>query len=513
MDSQPSMTQAWYNIVVIGSDLAGLMYAALAARLGYRVAVVGHGARPNTYRRGGFTFLRQPERFLGLSSSPAVARVMSELSLGIEMKNRPQMIDPTLQLVLPGIRLDLAGNRRHWERELERELPGALGAFDAFEGWARAATDTSDPLLAGELPYPPSGLRERAAYRRVTREGQGLLDAGGSPALDALSSDPRLEALALGPLSHLRGVSGGAECEPGSLLPLARLWTHLRSGLYRVSGGLDGLKTLFIRKIREQSSDYRPDEAVSGLVMRRGKVRAVMLADRREMLGCELVVGNLEARRFLQLIPRDQRQDGYHATMNGLEPAGWRLVMNLGVDPRVIPRGMGHEVVAVADPSEPLLGANCLWISRPPSVQGHAGPSQGALQVSALLRSRGAAPTLSSAERLVDASLTEVRRLIPWLDDYLQLIDVPALRTARDGEAPSLDLEELHPVFVRATPGTLGASPFAPTTSYRNVLLGGDQGFSGLGFEGVCAAALRTLALTRRLVRLKTSLSHERHLG
>ena len=27
------MTQAWYNIVVVGTDLTGLIYAALAARL------------------------------------------------------------------------------------------------------------------------------------------------------------------------------------------------------------------------------------------------------------------------------------------------------------------------------------------------------------------------------------------------------------------------------------------------------------------------------------------------
>ena len=40
-------------------------------------------------------------------------------------------------------------------------------------------------------------------------------------------------------------------------------------------------------------------------------------------------------------------------------------------------------------------------------------------------------------------------------------------------------------------------------TAYRNILLGGEGLFGGLGFEGVCLGALHTLAATQRQLKLK----------
>ncbi|TNF25163.1 MAG: hypothetical protein EP329_23570, partial [Deltaproteobacteria bacterium] len=356
------MTQAWYHIIVIGTDLAGLMYAALAARMGYRVAVIGQGARPNAYRTGGYVFLRQPERFYGFASSPAVSRVFGELSLGIEMKNRPRAIHPTLQVVLPQHRVDVAGHRRQWERELDRELPGAIARFDAFEQWAAEATRATDAAIVADVAYPPAGLRGRGAYKKAIAGAEGLIAPGygGEDPLGAWFSEPEQRAIVEGALAHLSGLSG--ELAP---IVVARLWTHLRGGLYRVPGGLDGLKDIFLRKLREQSSDYRPDAVVSELVLKRGKVVAVRLADRDEAIGCQLVVGNMEPHRFLSLVPRDQRHDGFHAALAGLAPVGWRMTMNLGVQPRVVPAGMGPEVLVVGDPAARLTGANCLWVARP----------------------------------------------------------------------------------------------------------------------------------------------------
>ena len=501
------MTQAWYHIVVIGTDLAGLMYAALAARLGYRVAVIGHGAKPNTYRHGGHLFLREPERFYGFASSAAVARVFGELSLGVEMKNRPRVIQPTLQVVLPTHRIDVAGHRRHWERELERELPGGLPRFDAFEAWAAEATRRSDGAFTADATYPPSGLRGRSAYRKAVAGAEDLVEVGADP-LATWFDSPEQRAVVAGPLSHLAGLAA-----PLAPLAAARLWSHLRAGLYRVSGGLDGLKDLFLRKLREQSSDYRPDAAVTELVTRRGKVVAVRLSDRHEALGCQLVVGNTDPRRFLALVERDQRDDGFHATLAGMQPAGWRLTLNLGVRARVIPEGMGAEVVAVADPRAPLTGANCLWIARP----GHGGapegrPGPGVLQVTALLESRGVAPTLGATERLVEASLVQLRRLIPWLDEHLEALHVPAIVLDPGSGRPTLDPVELPPIMGSPLPHTLGSSAFGPETAYKNVLLCGDSLYAGLGFEGACLAAWQALALTRQAVKVKTPLPQERRL-
>ncbi len=508
----PAVTQAWYHIVVVGTDLAGLMFAALAARLGYRVAVIGQGARSNAYKRGGHVLLRQPERFYGFSSSPAVGAVFGELSLAIEMKNRPRPLHPALQLILPDHRLDVVSDRRWWARELERELPGRLDGFDRFEAWARETTRATDQAIGADTLYPPSGLRGRSAYRRAVSGIERLLDDRDYTALGELPDDHALRALVLGSMSHLSGLLA----EPPSPLAAARMWTHLRSGLYRIPGGLDGLKEIFIRKLREQSSDYRPDAVAGELILKRGKVTAVALADRTESIGCELVVANLEPRRFLQLVPRDQRVDGFHAALAGLQPSGWRLTVNLGVAPKVIPEGMAGELLLVREPTARLRGANCVWLSRPSvgaHIVGDPRPGEGVLQASAILESRGAAPTLSGAERLVDAVVDNIRAVVPWLDDHLEILDSPAIVPDPVSGRPVLDPTALAPVMKRALPQTLGASPYTPVTAYKNVLLSGDLLLSGFGFEGTCLAALQTLEQTRRLVKIKTTLKTERSLS
>lgn len=504
------VTQAWYHIVVLGTDLAGLMYAALAARLGYRVAVLGQGGRPSSYKHQGFWFLRQPELFYGFASSPAVARVFGELSLGLEMKNRPQPLDPALQVCLgdgprDGLRLDLSGQRRTWERDVERELPGALSLLDRFDARAAALKVASDKVLEEDLALPPRGLRGRAAYRRLTEELGPALTRGDDP-LAADLPVHRHRVVVEAPLVHLADLVS----TPRAAVPTARLWSHLRAGLHRFPGGLDAMKQMFLRKLRDQSGDYRPDAFAVSLVMKRGKVSAVQLAERNEAIGCDLVVGNADPRRTLAIVPRDQRADSYHSAMAALEPAGWRLVMNLGVDPRVIPQGMAPEVVLVARPGEPLVNENCLWISRPGSepstLEGR--PGAGVIRVSALLAARAALPTLAGVQRVVEGSLAAVRRLIPWLDESLKVVDVPAL--AGPSELAPLDEDHLPAVYARPIRDSLDAAPFELETPYKNVLLGGDHAFAGLGFEGACVSALQTLHLTRELVKVPPSATGRR---
>ena len=473
------MTQSWYHIAVVGTDLAGLILAALAARAGYRVVVIGHGDRKNAYKHQGFWFLRHLEHLLGFQTSPAVQRVFTELSLGLEMKNRPQALDG-IQVASPRMRLDLSGARKIWERECERELPHTLPRFDRFDQRMRQLTTETDAAL---------GL-DGDRLARVPLETDASLDA-----------DPRVRAVIEAPLSHLTGLV----TDPLSPLTVARLWTHLRAGLHRFPGGLDGLKQVFVRKVRDQASDVRPDALVQSLVLKRGKVVALELAERSEAIGCELVVMNCDPRRLHHLIPAEHRDETWLDAVS--EPIGWRMMVNVGVDPRVLPAAMGPDLVWFNDPRMRLSGDNCFWISRPgigPHAGGDGRPSPGVVQISAVVEARGLTPSMASLNRTRTAALSALRQLVPWLDEHLKVVDVPALGTDRDG--PTLDLDALTPIYGRAVPGTLGVGALAESTPLKNVLMASDHRYPGLGFEGTCLSALHTLHLVRDRVRLSRGL-------
>ena len=239
----------------------------------------------------------------------------------------------------------------------------------------------------------------------------------------------------------------------------------------------------------------------------RGTVSEVVLGGRGERLGCELLVANMDPRRFLHLIPPDTRHDQFHTELSAREPVAWRMTMNVAVDPRVVPQGMGPEVVVIGDPSGPLDGANCIWISRPgvaPFPVGEGRPGTGVLTITALLPARGIVPGPPAVQRVTAGILERLRWLIPWFDEHLQAIDVPCL--VPDPKVPGraeVDVSALSPVLGSALPMTADVGALSVDTPYKNVLLGGDALFAGLGFEGACLGAAQTLRATRHVVRLK----------
>ena len=336
---------ASYHVLVIGSDLAGLMYAALAARAGYRVGVIAHGMRPNTYRCQGHAFTRKPERFYGFGTSPTIAKVFGDLSLGMEMRNRPLLVEPSLQVVSPTCRLDVPSQPERWRQEVDRELGESGSTLFAFERWAEKWTTESESILNTALPLPPTGLRAARQYAQLISGCEALFDHDSRQAQNPLVTrrgGATCRAIVEGALQHLVRV----QPRPLSPLTLARLWTHLRDGIYHIPGGLDGLKELFIAKLREQCGDFRRSAVVEQIVVKRGRATEVILAGRGERLGCDLLVGNLPHSQLYKLIPASQRKEAPGAEQ---VPAAWRMMVNVGVDPRVIPEGMGAEVVAIDD--------------------------------------------------------------------------------------------------------------------------------------------------------------------
>lgn len=453
--------------------------------------------------------MRRPEHFFGFSTSPVISRVFSDLSLSLEMKNRPRRLEPSLQFVLPHARLDMAGSTSRWTRELEREFPESGKALLGYDHWAAERSRASDGALVSDLAYPPVGFRAQARYKSTIAPFADMVRDEPAPpgGLSRLHPGHPVRAMALAPVMHLSGVQPR---RLGALAP-TRLWNHLRAGLYRLPDGIEGLKRLFIGKLKEQCGDHHPHAAVERVIFKRGKAREVLLADRGETLGCEFLVCNMDPRAFMQLLPDEGRTSRVTGTLEASHPIAWRFHLNVAVEPSVIPPAMGPELVTIADPSQPLTGANCVWISRPghgpPDPQQGGRPGDGVLMLSAALPARGIAPTVGAASRLVDGMLTRVSELMPFVDAHTHCVHAPSLTVDRETGQPELDLTELVPIRSVPVPMTLGVGAVPMASGYKNVLLASDAAFAGLGFEGLFLGALQALHVTRQEVKLKRPLA------
>src|SRR3954471_1001942 len=148
------MDTNFYDVVVCGSELTGLLAAALLARRGFRVLLLGHDADRPSFEAGGFTLSRAPALLPPLESQP-VARVLTELNCVQIIRRRAPPLSPGFQVVMPRHRFDVLPDRDpdrpRFRRELEREFPGDAETIAAGLGRVAAVSQLLDPLLGSEL--------------------------------------------------------------------------------------------------------------------------------------------------------------------------------------------------------------------------------------------------------------------------------------------------------------------------------------------------------------------------
>ena len=139
------MDTNFYDVIVCGAELAGLVSAALLARRGLRVLLLGHDTDRPGFEAAGVALSRAPALLPALESQP-VARVLTELNCVQVVRRRAPILSPGYQVAMPRRRFDMLAEREPARRELAREFPGEV---DDHRGGDR-----------------PSGRGQRRAGRR-----------------------------------------------------------------------------------------------------------------------------------------------------------------------------------------------------------------------------------------------------------------------------------------------------------------------------------------------------------
>ena len=496
-----SATTAHYHIAIAGTDLSGLILGALCAKKGYRVVVLGQGGRPVAYEHEGYSMRRRAPLLYGLGS-PAVRRVFEHLSMALELRNLPRLLDPGFQIVLPTGRVDMANDPRRLQAELERELPGQSAHIGAFFRRVSEIDARVEEVLELGLRLPPQGLRETFQFRRLVKRFPFLDD-------EWAIEDPLAEFGHAHPFRALINAPYRFCCDmlPARPYPatFVRVVDGLRKGIFDLDGGPDALPNLFLDIIRG-GGDVRPRAQVVQVEIRRGRASHVVLRDRRQTIGCDVLVCNTDPRRFFSLVPPEQRRDDYHRAINILQPVYHTFTASFVVEARAVPEAMARHVFAVADLRRPLEDDNLLHISRDSSDVRRTGERQlRTLTASMRVPISAAMAGPVAAERMLDLMQTRLGAIVPFLDELLVARHTPWLRPQAGGApgAMEIDPDELAPAYGEALPHTLGTSPIATSTGYRNVLLGSNAAFCGFGSDGPYVAALQMMAQVDELVPMK----------
>lgn len=483
------MIRAHYDVVVVGARLASLAAAALLGKRGHRVLVLAHDELSPTYPLGPFVLPRAAFNFLPASSA-AARRLVSELALQTTFRQRAAAIDPAFQVVLPTARFDLAADRTHLVREIEREFPEVsrtvLAAFDELG----TLTEHLDRALDVDLTWPPETFFERREHSRALRGLEQALEK----LPDLLAALPEGHPFRLVVQAPAR-FADAIDPDGAHGIRLARLFGLWTTGGAVLPDGYATLRSALVASIRAHGGEVRERERVDQISVRRGAVEGVRIAASGEEIGASWVLAGTDVATLLRLVPDRRPMEELFERTGEPTPRYYRYTLNVVVREHGVPVGLARDAFLVRDPSRPLSGASFLHVEAHPRTY----DGDRLLVVEALLPRRGVEDVPGYIETVRDDVLASLGHLVPFLGDHLVLVDSPhdgrPPQSYRDGlevTAPKWDRgpRTMEPVCGFPIVGSFGLTALPVRTPVKNLLLASREVVPGLGLEGELIAAL-----------------------
>jgi phytoene dehydrogenase-like protein len=476
------MDTNFYDVIVCGAELSGLVAAALLARRGLRVLLLAQENDRPGFEAGAVTLSRAPALLPALDAQP-IARVLTELNCVQVVRRRAPMLSPGFQVALPRRRFDVLAEREPARRELAREFPADVALIEAAMDRLGATSGLLDPPLASELTLPPDGFWERREVARI----ESLLPPPGTDLLAPLPpGHPARAAL------QIPGALGTAfaPADAGTVAE-ARAFEQSRRGLHRLEGGFAGLHALLLERLATFSGERRDKVVPVEIVVKRGRAAGIRVRPRDETIGCQHLVWAGSAAAMYGLLAEKPHRKGRDPAAS-LRVTGHRYGLSLLVTPDAIPEGMANRLFLIADPQRPLMEDNAIAVTV--GQPAPRDPDRVPVWAECVLP----APAVETGPGYLRAIRGRVRkqlsRLFPFLPQHLLALGSPFDGLPPEVPGAGKPLPAVAPIAMPAVYAAerpraldLGALPHA--TGVKNLWLAGRENLPGLGLEGELVSA------------------------
>lgn len=449
-----------FDVIVVGSDLAPLLCAALLCKRGFRVLVVGGDDRPQ---------LPVPA-VTGQLDSPVARRILTELGIAQVVRRKERAIDPHLQIVTPGARISVAPDPDSVLEEFTRELPAERESARLFYTRLAESLESIDEVLGSGLSIPPRGFIEKQRVRRMLAGTEFGYDGLGGRLLGPLSGAPGLRACVF---SH---VVPSSRLHRTCIAPVHAALLHGRAVRRQVAleDGMAGLNELLAHRISHSRGETKLGDRVEHVEVQKGRVVHVKLHGHESATGCDFLVCGTETSAFAGLLATDGRpMDDNPLVGSGPATAAHLATMKLVVRPEVFPEPMAPLVNVIFDEAAPPFESNLAVLER-----GRGDEESCELWVTFLLDHERLVRDPRYVSEVARRLVSRLSRVIPFLPDFL--IDV---------EEPEADPRRLPAVYTPSAPGPWSCCAVDYRTRIPNLVVCSAQVVPGFGSEGEWMAA------------------------
>lgn len=442
------MLEKFCDILVIGTELTGLLSSALLAKRGLSVLVLP----PIGKASGGHSV--EPHCFFPLNSVQ-LKSILGRLGISEEELPKKASSQVSLQVILPGHRIDLSTHAATFDQELTREFPEEKAQILDLYKKLESYREGIDQEKLEEL-FLPQGFWDRYKLKRLVKEYHLDQKVG-----DFFQSLEKKE----GPLaffeSQLRHVSEAFTSDP-FLYQMAKFVSLSLQGACHVDGGIESLKALLLQRIAEYGGEILDPRQIESLAFERATLSHLVAGGLESHIHPKYAIWN---RPFSDLIPYLPDRFRFRRFTRGLAaftPTHYRFCAQYTLPEKCWPVGMQTQVLCIQDPHGPLEGENCFYLERESAAANSPQSGLYTLSVHYMLPVQ----EHDSPEDSFKARHERIRHfllsLMPFTDDQLQL-SFPRKRDTDDGFQATLfpldkgpfelflDAAKLHPVYQQKT--------------------------------------------------------------
>jgi len=404
-----------YDVVVLGGGASALATAALLARRSWRVLVLGQGHRPARYTFEGLPLARRAFTLLA-GASPALNRIVVELAQSQTFRRRMRLVDPMLQVLLPGMRLEMPPATDLFAREIDREFPEVRRVVDELYAELARTNAAADAVFERDVTWPPGGFWERRETARALSALPHVAQRG-QAARPLLAEFPREHPYrTVVDVTARFSADQAGELSPFAVARLHGAWTR---GVSCLDGGEDELCEFFVERIRAHGGEVALADRADKLVMRSGRIVGVLKYGDEHPTGVQFVVTGETVASLLELAQPHEPPRRAMVSLPVVSAAVRRFVVSILVRDVGLPVALGQEAFIVPHPPS-LAGAIHL--------QRHElqdGPKDASLLVAETLLEATGRELDDELETARARVMSTLGTFLPFFEQHLVVVDSP----------------------------------------------------------------------------------------